>query len=149
MTRPSDVKPREGEQPGTPSSAIDAGSLLPEMRFTISPEIVEEYLASIDADRSLYSLDGRAIAPPNVLFVYQLAVLYRKYPPIQGIILTEQTWDFHAPIWADETTEIVADGKIVERFEKRGKQFMRWSADFRSSNGTKLATSTNTMYLPE
>jgi hypothetical protein len=149
MTRPSDVKPREGDQPGTPAADYEAGAVLPKLEFTVTPDIVDEYVAAIDSDASVYNLDGRRVAPPNVLAVYQLAVLYRRYPPIQGIILTEQEWQWHSPIWADEDTKIEADGKIVDIFERRGKTFVRWSAEFRRSDGTPIATSTNTMFVPE
>lgn len=149
MTWPTEVKPREGDAPGTPSSGFEVGSELPEMRFTITPEVIETYLASIESDPSLYRLDDRAVAPPNVLAVYQLAVLYRKYPPIQGIILTEQEWTWQSPIWADEDTEIVARGRIEDVYEKRDKKFLRWSADFFRADGTPVASSTNAMYLPE
>ncbi|MEO8847020.1 MAG: MaoC family dehydratase [Casimicrobiaceae bacterium] len=149
MTRPSEVKPREGEQPGTLAADYKAGAILPRLAFTVTPDIVDEYIAAIDSDKSIYKLNGRPVAPPNVLAVYQLAVLYCLYPPIQGIILTDQEWHWHSPIWADEDTEIEADGKVTEKFEKRGKTFVRWSAEFRRKDGTPIATSTNTMFVPE
>lgn len=150
MTRPSELKPREEEQPGTPAAGFRVGEALPEMRFTITPEIVEEYMEAVEADRSSYELDGRRVSPPNVLAVYQLAVLYRRYPPIQGIILTEQVWEWHEPIWAEETTELVASGRIVERYERRSKQYVRWSAEFRrAADGVLVAGSVNTLYVPE
>jgi hypothetical protein len=149
MTRPSDVKPREGEQPGTLAADYQAGATLPKLAFTVTPDIIDEYIAAIDSEKALYTLDGRPVAPPNVLAVYQLAVLYRRYPPIQGIILTEQEWQWHSPIWADEDTDIEADGEVTGKFEKRGKTFVRWSAQFRRRDGTPIATSTNTMFVPE
>ncbi len=150
MTRPAELKPREDEQPGTPAEAFEVGEPLPEMRFTLTPDIVEEYMQAVEADPSPYQLEGRRVAPPNVLAVYQLAVLYRRYPPIQGIILTEQSWEWHLPIWADEATELLASGRVLERYERRGKQYVRWSADFRRArDGATVATSVNTLYVPE
>ena len=93
-------------------------------------------------------MDGRRAAQPTVLAVYLLAVVYRKYPPIQGIIFTDVSWRFHAPIWADEDTEISATGVVKDKFEKRGKHFVRWSAEFRRADGELLTTATNTMYVP-
>ena len=149
MTRPIELKPREDEVQGTPPEAYAVGAELPEMRFTITPEIVEEYIAAVDGDPALYEVDGRRCAPPNVLAVYLLAVVYRKYPPIQGIILTDVSWRFHHPIWAEEDTEIVATGQVAEKFEKRGKHFVRWRAEFKGADGTLLASARNTMYVPE
>jgi hypothetical protein len=149
MTRPSELRLREGEQPGTPAAAFEIGARLPVMRFTITPEVIEEYISAIDSEPGLYELNGRPAAPPNVLAIYQLAILYRKYPPLQGIILTEQEWRWYSPIWADEETEIEADGEVMGRFERRGKNFIRWSAAFRRKDGTLLATAVNTMCVPE
>ncbi len=148
MTRPSELKPREDEAPGTMPEAYEVGQRLPEMRFTLTPEIVAEYIRAVDADPAIYRIDGRDAAPPNVLAVYLLAIVYRKYPPIQGIILTDVAWKFHHPIWADEATEILADGQVSERFQRRGKSFVRWSAEFQRADGTRLASATNTMYVP-
>lgn len=149
MTHPTEIKPREDEQAGTPWSAFAAGATLPAVEFTVTPEIVEQYSAAVAADRNVYQLDGRAVAPPNVLAVYLLAVLYRQYPPIQGIILAKQTWRWHRPIWADEATRIVLDGRILETYERRGKAYVRWQARFADPDGETVATAENTVYLPQ
>ena len=149
MTRPIELKPREDEHPGTPWTAYQVGARTPDMDFTVTPAIVREYMEAIDADPSAYVVDGRPAAPPNVLAVYLLAILYRKYPPIQGIILTEVSWRFHHPIWADEDTEIVGRGEVTEKFEKRGKHFVRWKAEFRRRpDGLLLTEAANMMYVP-
>lgn len=148
MTRPSDLKPREDESPGTPPDAYAVGAPLPDMPFSLTPEIVEEYMTAVDADPALYVVDGRQAAAPNVLAVYLLAILYRGYPPTQGIILTDVSWHFRHPIWTDETTEIVGNGRVTERFERRGKHFIRWQGDFTRDDGVALASAFNTMYVP-
>lgn len=148
MTRPSEVKPREGEQAGTFAEQFATGEVLPELRFTITPDIVSEYLSSIDGDPGIYEVDGRQAAPPNVLAVYLLAVLYRRFPPAQGIILANQRWDFFSPIWADEETTLVAQGTVLRCEERRGKSFLRWSAEFARPNGDPVATAENELYVP-
>lgn len=150
MTRPSEIKPREGDQPGTPYAVFQAGAELPEMQFSITPEINAEYLAAIDEqDADYYTFKGRKVCPPNVLSVYLLAVLYRKYPPIQGIVVYDQTWKWRNPIYADETTELVASGVITEKFEKRGRKWLRFSAEFKKTDGTLIAEASHTLNLPE
>ncbi len=149
MTHPTELKPREDEHPGTPWSAYEVGARTPEMRFTVTPAIVREYMEAVDADPSVYVVDGRQAAPPNVLAVYLLAINYRKYPPTQGIILTDVSWRFHHPIWADEDTEIVGVGEIADKYEKRGKHFVHWRATFRrAGDGVLLTEAANTMYVP-
>lgn len=149
MTHPTDIKPREGDQAGTPWQAFTTNAPLPPVEFTITPEIVADYAAAVAADAETYQIDGRPVAPPNVLAVYLLAVLYRQYPPIQGIILAKQNWRWHRPIWADEATDIVAEGHVVQTYEKRGKGYVQWQARFANRQGETIATAENTVYLPQ
>jgi hypothetical protein len=148
VTHPTEVKPREGEQRGTFPDEFELNATLPELRFTVTPDIVSEYLTAIDATPEVYTIDGRQAAPPNVLAVYLLAVLYRRFPPVQGIILAKQSWRFHQPIWANEVTEMIADGVVESVEQRRGKHFVRWSARFMRSDGSLVATADNEFYVP-
>src|ERR1700761_1541709 len=107
MTRPSDVKPREGDLPGATWDQYVIGEKLPETRFTITPEIIQEYAEAINADPRGIALEGRRAAVPSVLFVYLMAVFYRKYPPMQGGIMSGNKMSFYHPIWADENTDLI------------------------------------------
>lgn len=149
MTRPSEIKPREDSTPGTPYAKFTVGRDLGETRFTITPGIVEEYFRAVDADKALYWIDGRQAAAPNVLFPYMTCALYRTYPPIQGIVMGEVEIEFHHPIWADEDTEVVATGRVVDKFEKKGRRYVRWEEEFRRGDGQLLAKLANTFHVPE
>jgi hypothetical protein len=149
MIRPSEVKIREGATPGTPYDAFTVGQVFQPVRFMITPEIVEEYARAVEADLAEYRLDGRPVSPPNVLFVYMTGVLYRTYPPIQGIVMIEADFRWHSPIFADESTVVVASGELTEKFEKRGRKYVRWSGEFRREDGTLLASLVNTFHVPE
>lgn len=149
MTRPSEIKPREDSTPGTPYAKFTVGRDLGETRFTITPGIVEEYFRAVDADKALYRIDGRQAAAPNVLFPYMTCALYRTYPPIQGIVMGEVEIEFHHPIWADEDTEVVATGRVVDKFEKKGRRYVRWEEEFRRGDGQLLAKLANTFHVPE
>jgi hypothetical protein len=48
MTRPSDIKPREGEQPAALYNDWTVGAEFPALPFTITPDIVREYNAAIE-----------------------------------------------------------------------------------------------------
>ena len=148
MTRPSEIKPREGERPGTTWDRYILGDSLPETRFTITPDIIREYAVAIEADPEGYLVDGRKAAVPSVLAVYLMSVLYRKYPPLQGGIMAGNRFSFHHPIWADEDTEIVGSGRIEEKFEKKGRKYIRYSVVFARADGTKIAQAVNTSTFP-
>jgi hypothetical protein len=125
------------------------GDVLPEIRFTITRDIVREYAVAIEADPEGYPVDGRKAAVPSVLAVYLMSVLYRKYPPLQGGIMAGNKFSFFNPIWADEDTEIIGSGKIEEKFEKKGRRYIRYSAHFTRADGTPVATAVNTSTFPQ
>ena len=122
MTRPGDIKPREGAQPAALYKDWVVGAEFPPLPFTITPDIVREYMSVVDADPANYVIDGRQAAPPNVVFVYMMAVMYRLYPPQQGGIMLGNTVQFHNPIWADEDTEVVGTGRVTDKLREEGPQ---------------------------
>ena len=149
MTRPSEIKPREDEAPGAKFAEWEVGAPLREMRFEITPDICADYALAVGGDPEGYEVEGRRAALPTVLAVYLLAVLYRKYHPQQGGILIDQKFNFFHPIWADETTPLVAVGRVEEKFDKRGRKFIRWSAEFTNPAGQRIATAVNTIAFAE
>ncbi len=149
MTRPSEIKPREDSTPGTPYAQFSVGKDLGETRFSVTPDIVEEYFRAVDADKSLYMVDGRQAAAPNVFFPYMTCAIYRTYPPIQGIVMAEVDIEFHHPVWADETTEVLATGRVLDKFEKKGRRYVRWECELRRGDGQMLSKYTNTFHVPE
>jgi hypothetical protein len=149
MTRPSDIKPPEGSLPGTPYSMFEEGKRLSDVRFDITPEIVAEYFEAVSSDPSLYVVEDRQAAPPNVLLPYMTVPLYQTYPPLQGIVMAELEMAWHHPIWADETTTIEASGRLLRKFEKRGRRYVQWEGRFARADGTLIATLVNTFHVAE
>ncbi len=147
MTWPTEVKPREGDAPGTTFDEYEIGATFPELRFTLTPEVVRAYTLAIDADPDAVDADGRPTAVPSVLAIFLMAVMYRRYPPAQGGIMAGNTFRFHRRLPADRDTEIVADGRIEETFEKRGRRYVRYSARF-MADGELVAEAENTSTFP-
>jgi hypothetical protein len=149
MTRPSEIKPREGSVEGTPYERFEEGRKLGPVRFDITPEICEDYFDAVLADRAHYRLDGRQAAPPTVLLPYMTVPIYRTYPPSQGIVMAEVDLEWSAPIWADEVTPVVATGRVLRKFEKRGRRYVQWEAAFARADGPVFARLTNTFHVAE
>jgi hypothetical protein len=149
MTRPAEVKVREGAVPGTRYDAFEVGARLPEVTFTITPEIIDEYIQAVEGDEKLYLVDGRRAAPPDVLCVYMTSALYQKYPPIQGIIMCEVAFGYRHPIWRDENTEVRLSGAITGKFVKNERRFLKWRGRYRRADGTLLAEVENPFSVPE
>ena len=149
MTRPAEVKVREGATPGTRFAAFEVGAKMPEVSFTITPDIIDEYILAVEGDEKLYVVDGRKAAPPDVLCVYMTSTLYQKYPPIQGIIMCEVAFGYRHPIWRDENTEVRLSGEITEKFVKKERRFVKWKGRYKRADGTLLAEVENTFSVPE
>jgi hypothetical protein len=149
MTRPSEVKPREGDQPAALYKDWEVGAEFPALSFSVTPDIVEEYLSVTSSNKENFIIEGRQAAPPNVLAVYMMAVMYRKYPPQQGGIMIGNTFSFFHPIWADETTEVIGSGRVTEKFEKKGRKYICYAVDFARADGQKLCSVLHTSAFPE
>lgn len=150
MTIPSAIRPREGEQPGTPFAAFEPGAALGPLDFSIDAAVADAWAELHGADRDWYRAAGGhdgGLVPPGVLALYLVPVLYLRYPPAQGIVLTHQRFAYHRPLHAGEP--LTALGRIEEKYERRGRRFVRWSAVYRAGDGALVAEATNTLMLPE
>ena len=118
--------------------------------FTITPDIIAEYAKAVESDPKGIEVDGRRAALPSVLFVYLMSVFYRRYPPAQGGIMAGNVLRSYQPIWIDEETEIVGTGRVEEKFTKKGRNYIRYSAVFhRADTGEKIAEAINTSTFPD
>jgi acyl dehydratase len=145
VTIPSTIRLREGEQPGTAYEGFEVGASLGPVEFTIDAGIADAWLELHEGDGAWYRAAG-GIVPSSVLSLYLLPVLYQRYPPLQGIVLTRQQFAFHRPLRAGEP--LTAAGRVVEKYERRGRQFIRWSAEFRTADGTLVVDAANSFMLP-
>lgn len=149
MTIPSSIRLKEGEQPGAPYAAFQVGATLGPLAFTVDGGVAEAYRELHGGDGPWYREAGGedgAYVPTLVLALYLLPVLYQRYPPLQGIVLTHQQFAFHLPVRAGDA--LVAEGAVLEKYERRGRRFVRWQAAFRTPAGDLVAEARNTFMLP-
>ena len=149
MTIPRTIRPREDEQPGTPFEAYTAGEPLGPLHFTIDAGTAEAYRELHGGDGDWYRNAGGdqgPLVPPTLIALYLLPVIYTRYPPLQGIVLTQQRFAFHRPLRAGDP--LVATGRVLETYERRGRQFVRWQAEFRTAAGDLAVEAQNTFMLP-
>lgn len=151
MTKPREIRLREGDQPGAKYEEFEVGKKFPPLRFTVDREVIDDYLRICHGDRDYYLGNNEwseVVAPASTLSVYQLPVLYQSYPPDQGIVLTHQKFTFHQPIRPDR--EIIAEGVVVEKYERRGKHYIHWKAEYRdAASSTLIAETENRFMLPD
>jgi hypothetical protein len=148
MTRPAEVRVRE-DAAGTRFEAYSVGERTGRLAFTLEPAFVDEFVAAAGVDASLYRVDGRAAAPPQVLTLFLMGTLHRRYPPLPGTVMAGLEMELHAPIWRDEATPIVSEGEILDKAERKGRRFVTWRAEYRRARGGLLARITNTFVVPQ
>lgn len=148
MTWPSEIKPREGEKPGTRFEEYQIGDVLPPLGFTVTPEVIQAYAQSVLCDEGGYEVGGRMAAPTSVLAVYLMAVLYRRFPPLQGGVMAANSFEFYRPLWVDEDTELVGSGYITNKTEKRGRKYVSYCAEFATEDGALVARAANSSTFP-
>jgi hypothetical protein len=148
MTLPAEVRLREDAQAGARFADYVIGSRTGELRFVLEPAFVGEYIAAAGIDDSLYVVGGRPAAPPQVLTLYLMGTLHRRYPPLPGIVMAALTLSVHAPMWRNESTAIVSEGEILGKEERGTRRFVTWRAAYRRDGGERLATVTNTFLVP-
>jgi len=148
MTRPADVRAKEGALAGTMFEDYCVGERVGPMCFTLEPAFIDEYIAAAGIDASLYRLEGRAAAPPQVLTLFLMGTLHQRYPPLAGTVMADLRVRLRGPIWRDEATCIVSEGVIDAKSERRGRRYVTWSADYRRAGGSALASITNTFVVP-
>lgn len=150
MTLPSAIRPKEGQQPGTPFETFSVGAPLRPMSFTLDAEVVDEYARLLGAELAWYHAPpgvAGSLAPATSPALFLLALLYRTFPPVQGLVLTHVAFAFLQP-WAPGMA-ITGTGVITETSERRGRQYVSWRAEFREdASGRLLTHAANTFTLP-
>ena len=148
MTRPAEVRVKEDASAGTPFEAYRVGERTGPLRFELEPAFIEEFISAAGIDADLYCVDGRAVAPPQVLTLFLMGTLHQRYAPLPGTVMADLALELHAPIWRDEATRIVSEGEVLDKAERRGRRYVTWRADYRREGGEDLARITNTFIVP-
>lgn len=144
MTRPVEIKPRDSGRPGSEYENWVVGAPFAELVFEITPDICNEYAIAVTGRSDGYLIGNRRAAIPSIFGLYLNAVLLRMYYPPHGVMV-DTRFRFHLPVWADETTWVRATGRIDEKFEKRNRKYMKWSAEFIGRNDNMILSANTTI----
>lgn len=148
MTRPAEVRAREDAQAGTTFEAYRVGERVGPLRFDLEPAFIDEYIDATGIDAGLYCIEDRAAAPPQVLTLFLMGTLHRRYPSLPGTVMADLRVELRSPIWRDEVTSIVSEGIVEGKSERRGRRYVTWSAEYHRAEGSALAKITNTFLVP-
>ena len=131
------------------SDGIEPGLELGTRELVITPAWIEKYMGSIDDRNPWYTQDspfGGPIAPAAVLN-YEMELFGGWHPPgVTDVLNTKQVWEFRRPIWAGQ--RITLKGKVVERYEKRGREHVSMEAVALDAAGNLLCRTVTTHAWP-
>ena len=119
------------------------------MELVINDSDVDDYLRAMDMDASLYPRDspGRRIAPPELAPKLAMMTLIQDYclRVIGNNIRAKQAFVCLKPVYVG--TRIQAVGKLVDAYERRGKQFVTFEAVFTDEAGKQLVIDRRTQLV--
>ncbi len=120
-------------------------------KLTVTDEMVDEYLASMDNDHPWFtggeSPFGGRTAPPDLVPKLAMTALFQEFihRDIGPNIRAKQAFKFLAPIRVG--TRVRAIGRLVEKYERRGKRFITLEALFTDEAGTPLVLDRRTQLV--
>ena len=118
-----------------------------EMRYQMTPELLEQYIRTTDDRNPWYtgpSPFGGPVAPPVLVCMRHSDMLSEKYDK-RGRLLISTNATYFGPIMVG--TNIIAKGKIVAKYVKRGREYVEMEAESRDERG-RLLIKDRRRYLP-
>jgi acyl dehydratase len=135
--------PWEDLQPGTETGRFEV---------IVTDEMIDAYLDSMDNDHPWFvkggaSPGGGRIAPPDLVPKLAMTDLFQSFihRDIGPNIRAKQAFTFYEPMRPGMTVKAV--GRLVEKYERRGKHFITLEALFTDDKGTKLVLDRRTQLV--
>lgn len=128
---------------------IVTGAELPDIRYTITSEMLEKYLEGIDDLNPVYldeeyakkSPFGGRIVPPISMAIYTtvsnlIKPMGLKIPP--GLIHAKQKYEFTGVVRPDE--ELLIKTVVWDKYEKKGRKFVLLKSEVFNEKGDHVGT---------
>lgn len=126
-------------------SDLDAGDVMEPIEFPVTPLVVREYCHGVEEDHEWFHSArtpyGRQVAPPTLAHVGKNRLLDKNCPGGSGPH-ARMHYEYHAvnhgPIFVGD--KLLFTGRITERYLKRGRTFIEYELEARTSDGRLVAT---------
>lgn len=118
---------------------ISIGTLTGRNSVTVTDAMIDACLQAMDFSHPLFSgadnSFGRRVVPPDLVPKLSMDALVQDYCSTQigANIRAKQYFKFLKPIFVD--TFVEGTGKILDKYEKRGRNFVTFEAEFRDPSG--------------
>ncbi len=129
-------------QPGTETGRFDV---------TVTDAMIDDYVASMDNDHPWFtgkeSPFGGRTAPPDLVPKLGMTALFQDfiYREIGPNIRAKQAFRFIAPVTAGMHVQAV--GRLVDKYERRGKRFITLEALYTDDQGAELVLDRRTQLV--
>jgi hypothetical protein len=130
---------------------LEAGDVFKPVRYTLTSFMCAVYAHGVEETAECYYSDanpyGRQLRPPTMVHVDKLLLLEENCDEerrISGMraeaarIHYEYSGVHHSPAFVGE--EIVANGRIVDKYIKRGRRFLHYSIRVETGDGRLVTT---------
>ena len=138
-------------------SEFSKGMEFPEYTYTLSEDIIKNFLAGVEENNPLYtdknyaekSGFGCLVVPPTTISLYVtpssvLKTIDKKTPP--GLIQAGQKYEFYRPVKLGAT--VTVRSVVEDVVQKKGRDFVAIKGTAYNSDGEKAAVSTITVIWP-
>jgi len=138
-------------------SEFSKGMAFPEYSYTLSEDIIRNFLAGVEENNPLYTNEdyakkssfGCLVVPPTTISLYVtpsrvLKTIDKKTPP--GLIQAGQRYEFLRPIKVGDTVTVKA--VVEDVVQKKGRDFVSIKGEAYNPDGQKAAVSTITVIWP-
>ena len=134
-----------------PWDELQIGTETGRFELTVTGEMIDEYLASMDNDHPWFTgaegpVGGRT-APPDLVPKLAMTALFQTYiqRDLGPNIRAKQAFKFFAPVRPGMKVQAV--GRLVEKYERRGKHFITLEALFTDEKGNPLVLDRRTQLV--
>lgn len=128
---------------------IRVGEELEPVSVEVTEEMIKDYGELLD-DRNTYYAEntdfGGPIGHPSLASLLAFKPFDKRYPPEPGGIHAKQEFEFHNPIRPGVMTRI--SGKIVDKYEKRGRKYIVFESRIEDQEGKLLVSSKTYSIIP-
>ena len=128
-------------------SDLEAGDVFEEVRYTLTPLIVSEYAHGVEESsewfQSAHNSLGRQVRPPTMVHAEKMRLLDKNTPkearvsgkwhPADARIHYEYWAKHHGVAYVGD--ELVLNGRIADRYLKRGRIYLHYEIDVRTADG--------------
>jgi hypothetical protein len=109
-----------------------------ELTVDVTPELVNEFLKAMDVRAPVLRKgvgEPNGIAPPYLIAKLGLYPLYINHMHERGGrgVFAKQEFKYHLPVRIGD--RIAAEGRLIEKYERRDKRFIVFRGEFRNGDG--------------